>query len=323
MDRNLALNLCRVTESAALASAIWLGRGDASAADQAAVDAMRKVFETINVRGEIIIGEGEMDEAPMLYIGEKVGLHNDNSVAIDIAVDPLDGTSSVEKGLNDAISVVAAAPKGTMLKAPDTYMRKLAVGPKAKDVVDIRKTIGENIKAVAKALDKDVSEVTVTILERPRHDEIVEEIREIGARIVKFSDGDVLAAMLTCIEESGIDILYGTGGAPEGVLAAAALKCLDGGFQGILTPHNEEQKERALQMGCDLDKVYDIDELIQGESVIFAATGVSQGSLLDGVKYYGKNIATTESIVLRCETGTVRYVKARHQLDKKPEYTKI
>ncbi|NLV88323.1 MAG: class II fructose-bisphosphatase [Tissierellia bacterium] len=322
MDRNLPLNLARVTEAAALASAKLLGRGDKNAADQAAVDAMRRMFDTVNIDGVVVIGEGEMDEAPMLYIGEEIGIAGPHDLKVDIAVDPLDGTRSVANGLPNAISVVAIAPRGCLLHAPDTYMNKIAVGPKAKGVVDINKSVEENIRNVAKALGKDVSEVTVTILDRTRHEELVKEVRKAGARIKMFSDGDVLAAINTCFNYTGVDILMGIGGAPEGVIAAAALKCLGGEFQGVLHPVTDEQKRRCLEMGADLEKVYTVDDLVKGEEVVFAATGVSHGELLQGVKYLEKDLATTHTLVLRAETGTIRFIEATHKLDKKPEYAK-
>lgn len=322
MDRNLPLNLARVTESAALASAKLLGRGDKNAADQAAVDAMRRMFDTINIDGVVVIGEGEMDEAPMLYIGEQIGRCEEDSIKVDIAVDPLDGTRSVAQGLPDAISVVAIAPRGCLLHAPDTYMKKIAVGPRAKGTIDINKSVEENIKNVAKALGKDVSEITVTVLDRPRHDKLVEEIRKAGARIKMFSDGDVLAAINTCFSRTGIDILMGVGGAPEGVIAAAALKCMGGEIQGVLKPATDEQKERCIKMGADLNKIYTIDDLVKGDEVVFAATGVSHGELLQGVKYMENNIVSTHTLVLRSETGTLRFIEATHKLDKKPEYAK-
>lgn len=322
MDRNLALNLARVTEAAALSSAKLLGRGDKNAADQLAVDAMRKMFDTVNIDGVVVIGEGEMDEAPMLYIGEQIGRCGEDSVKIDIAVDPLDGTTSVANGLPNAISVVAIAPRGCLLNAPDVYMNKIAVGPKAKGCIDINASTRDNIESVAKALGKEVSDVTVTLLDRPRHDQLVNEIREVGARIKKISDGDVLAAISTCFDYTGVDILMGIGGAPEGVLAAAALKCMGGEFQGVLTPADDAQKERCLKMKVDTGKVYNTDDMVRGNEIVFAATGVSSGELLDGVKYYGNNMASTHTLVLRAETGTIRFIDAEHQLDKKPEYAK-
>lgn len=322
MDRNLSLNLARVTEAAALASAVWMGRGDKNAADQAAVDGMRRMFDTLEIDGTVVIGEGEMDEAPMLYIGEQIGSAGHDSLKVDIAVDPLDGTLSVANGLPNAISVVAIAPKGCLLHAPDTYMDKIAVGPRAKHCIDINASVEENIKNVAKALDKEVSDVTVIVLDRPRHAELIEEIRKVGARIKMISDGDVLGAISTCFDYSGVDMLLGSGGAPEGVIAAAALKCLRGGFQGIITPVTAEQADRCDKMGVDLNKVYYLDDLVKGNEALFAGTGVSYGELLEGVKFQEHNVATTHSLVLRSETGTIRFIKSTHQLDKKPEYAK-
>ncbi|CAK7048876.1 class II fructose-bisphosphatase [Tissierella carlieri] len=322
MDRNLALNLARVTEAAALASAKFLGRGDKNAADQAAVDAMRRMFDTVNIDGVVVIGEGEIDEAPMLYIGEQIGIAGPDSLKIDIAVDPLDGTSSIAYGRPDAVSVVAIAPRGCMLHAPDTYMKKIAVGPKAAGVIDINAPIEDNIAQVAKALDKDVSEVTITMLDRPRHNDLVASIRKAGARIRMITDGDVIAAINTCFENTGVDMMVGIGGAPEGVITAAALKCMGGEFQGILHPVTEEQKRRCIEMGVDLNKVYKTDDLVKGDEIVFAATGVSHGELLQGVKYLENNVASTHTLVLRAETGTIRFIEATHKLDKKPEYAK-
>lgn len=322
MDRNLPLNLARVTEAAALASAKLLGKGDWRAADQAAVDAMRRMFDTLDIDGTVVIGEGEMDEAPMLYIGEQIGTKGKGYTEVDIAVDPLDGTKSVANGLPDAISVVAVAPKGCLLHAPDTYMSKIAVGPKAKGAIDIRKSVKENIESVAKALRKDVSDITVVILDRERHREMISQVRQAGARIRMISDGDVLGAISTCFDRAGVDILMGIGGAPEGVLAAAALKCLGGEMQGMMKPATEEQKRRCIEMGADLEKIYSIDDMAKGEQMVFAATGVSYGELLDGVKYMEDNRASTNTLVLRSETGTLRFIESLHQLDKKPEYAK-
>ena len=313
-------SLARVTEAAALASAKFLGRGDKNAADQAAVDAMRRMFDTVNIDGIVVIGEGEIDEAPMLYIGEQIGRAEEKSEKIDIAVDPLDGTNSIAYGRPEAVAVVAIAPRGCMLHAPDTYMNKIAVGPKAAGVVDINAPIEENIAAVAKALDKDISEVTITMLDRPRHDEMVERIRKIGARIKMISDGDVIAAINTCFEDTGVDMMVGIGGAPEGVITAAALKCMGGEFQGVLMPITDEQKRRCIEMGCDLEKVYHTDDLVKGDEIVFAATGVSRGELLRGVNYLENNVATTHTLVLRAESGTIRFIDATHKLDKKPEY---
>ncbi len=321
MDRNLALNMVRVTEAAALASAKHFGRGDKNAADQAAVDAMRKIFDTLNIDGTVVIGEGEIDEAPMLYIGEKIGKGSDGRLKVDIAVDPVDGTTAVAKGLSNAIAVVAIAPEGCLLHAPDMYMNKIAVGPAAKGCVSLDSSVEENLKAVAKALDKDISEITVTIIDRPRHTELIEQVRQAGARIKLFHDGDVAAAMATCIEDSGTDIMLGIGGAPEGVIAAAALKCMGGEFQGKLTPHNEQESERCKKMGIsDINSVLTMEDLVKGREVFFAATGISDGDILKGVKFSSGNIAKTHSMVTRGETGTIRFVEAVHKLDEKPNY---
>ncbi len=322
MDRNLSLNLARVTEAAALASAKWMGRGDKNAADQAAVDAMRRMFDTLSIDGTVVIGEGEMDEAPMLYIGEQIGRAEKNSIQVDIAVDPLDGTRSVANGLSNAISVVAIAPRGCLLNAPDTYMKKIAVGPEAAGCVDINNSVEENIKNVAKALDKDISDVTVIVLDRPRHEKLINKIRKVGARIQTISDGDILSAISTCFEQSGIDMMMGIGGAPEGVIAAAALKCLNGELQGVMMPFTDDQKRRCDEMGVDCDKVYYLDDLVKGNEALFAATGVTHGEILNGVLFKDKNTATTHTLVLRAETGTIRFIDSIHILDKKPEYAK-
>ncbi len=322
MDRNLALNLARVTEAAALGAAKYMGRGDKNEADQAAVDGMRRMFDTLNVDGVVVIGEGEMDEAPMLYIGERIGKASEGSPKLDIAVDPLDGTNAVAKGLPNAISVVATAPRGCLLNAPDMYMDKIAVGPRAKGVVNLDAPVKENLINVAKALNKSISDLTVTMLDRERHEGIIRECRELGVRIKLFKDGDVGAAIATCFEDRGVDILLGIGGAPEGVIAAAALKCLGGEFQGKLVPYTEEEAERCKKMGVDTDKVLLLDDLVKGNEVLFAATGISDGDLLKGVRYFGDYTARTHSVVMRSETGTIRFIEAIHRLDKKPDYAK-
>lgn len=322
MDRNLPLNLGRVTEAAALASSQYLGKGDSNLADEVAVDGMRRMFDTINIDGTVVIGEGEMDEAPMLYIGEQIGTGKDNALKVDIAVDPLDGTRSVAKGLPNAISVVAVAPKGCLLHAPDMYMDKIAVGPKAKGVIDINKSPEENIRNVAKTLNKSLDDITVVVLDRPRHDELVKEIRKTGARIKMISDGDILGAISTCFDYTGVDILMGIGGAPEGVISAAALKCIGGELQGKLKPSTKEEEERCRKMGAELDKVYYMDDLAKGNEMMFAATGVSYGELLDGVKYMENNQASTHTLILRAETGTIRFIESIHDLSRKPKYAK-
>lgn len=323
MDRNLALNLVRVTEAAALNSARYLGRGDKNLADDAAVTGMRKMFDTLSIDGVVVIGEGEMDEAPMLYIGEQIGKATQGSIKLDIAVDPLDGTNAVAKGLSNAISVVAVAPRGCMLHAPDMYMNKIAVGPKAKGKVNLDMPIEEMLKNLSETLNKNISDITVTMLDRPRHENLIREIRRLGARIKLFQDGDVAAAIATCFEDSGVDLLLGIGGAPEGVLAAAALKCLGGEFQGRLHPMTDEERVRCKEMGLeDVDKLLTMEDLVKGNEVIFAATGITDGELLKGVTYHGNNMAKTYSVVMRAETGTVRFIEAIHRLDKKPEYAK-
>lgn len=320
MDRDLAIGLARVTEAAALTSAKWMGRGDKNAADKAAVDSMRRMFDTLYIRGTVVIGEGEMDEAPMLYIGEKIGVLDSDAPEVDIAVDPVDGTTSVAKGLPNAIAVVAIAPRGHLLHAPDMYMDKIAVGPKAKGAIDIEAPIEENLVAVAKALNKNITDVTVTMLDRERHSELVSRVRKAGCRIKLFKDGDVAAAIATCFEHTGVDIMVGIGGAPEGVIAAAALKCMGGEMQGKLWPTNEQEELRCRDMGIECSKVFKMEDLVKGKEVFFAATGISDGELLKGVVYHENNKAKTHSVVMRAETGTIRFIEAIHRLDKKPQY---
>lgn len=316
MERELALEFARVTELAALAAGRWMGRGDKVAADDAAVRAMRAVFDTISIDGTIVIGEGEMDEAPMLYIGEKVG--QGTPPEVDVAVDPLEGTNIVAKGLTGAIAVLAVAPKGKLLHAPDMYMDKIAVGPRAKGSIDIDASVEENLKAVAEALEKDVGDLTVVILDRTRHSERIEACRKAGARIKLITDGDVSPAVATAFPEAGVDIMLGIGGAPEGVLAAAALRCLGGEMQGRLVPMEDGEKERAEKMGINpVDKLLTMDDLVSGNDVIFAATGITDSSSLRGVRYFGDK-ATTHTLVMRGTTGTIRFVEAHHRLDKKP-----
>jgi fructose-1,6-bisphosphatase class II len=317
MDRNLALEFVRITEAAALASARFMGRGNETAADQAAVDAMRRAFDSVNIDGVVVIGEGERDEAPMLYIGERVGKKGVDAIAVDIALDPLEGTTICAKGAEGAISVIAAAERGNFLHAPDTYMNKIACGPASRGAIDLNKSVSENIKAVAKRLNKPVEHVTVVILDRPRHDDIIAEAREIGVRIRLIGDGDVSAGVATCLETSGIDLLLGIGGAPEGVITAAAIKCMGGDFQGQLRFRNDEEKSRAKKMGItDLDKVYGIEDLAKG-SVLFCATGITDGPLLHGVHTLPNSCATTHSVVMRSITGTIRHVETKHDLKRK------
>ncbi|SDE23458.1 class II fructose-bisphosphatase [Sporomusa acidovorans] len=315
MERELALEFVRVTEAAAVACGRWMGRGDKIAADQAAVDAMRAAFDTVSISGRVVIGEGEMDEAPMLYIGEEVG---HGGPEVDIAVDPLEGTNLVAKGLPGSIAVLAIAPCGCLLHAPDMYMDKIAVGPMARGKIDINAPVTENLKAVAAALQRKVEDVTVVILDRPRHAAIIKEARDAGARIKLISDGDVSPAINAAIEGTGVHMLLGIGGAPEGVLAAAAIKCLGGDMQGRLWPESDADIERARTMGItDINKVFTLDELVKGDDVIFAATAITQGDLLNGVRYFGGG-ARTHSIVMRASTGTIRFVDAIHKFEKKP-----
>ncbi len=317
MDRNLALEFVRVTEAAALAVGRWIGRGNEKAADHAAVESMRKAFDSINFDGTIKIGEGERDEAPMLYIGEKVG--GGSGPKIDIACDPLEGTTITALGRSEALSVIAAAEEGNFLHAPDTYMDKIAVGPGAKGAIDITKPPTWNIQQVAKAKGKSIEDMMVIILDRPRHADLIAEARATGARIRLIGDGDVSAAIATAQEETGIDLLMGIGGAPEGVIAAAALRCLDGDIQGILKFRTDSEKDRARKMGItDFDKVYTINELAKG-NVMFIATGVTNGSYLQGVRYFGGG-AHTHSIVMRSETKTIREVHSKHYFETKPRY---
>lgn len=321
MDRNLTINLVRVTEAAAILSSTYQGRGDKNGADQAAVDGMRSMLEDLDMDGIVVIGEGEMDEAPMLYIGEKVGRADEASEKVDIAVDPVDGTDLVAKGENNAIAVIAAAPRGTLLHAPDMYMDKIAAGPKAVDAVHIDLPIEVNLRRLSKALNKDVSELVVAVLDRPRHEELIKKIRETGARIKLFGAGDIATAISTCMDESNIDLMVGIGGAPEGVIAAAAIKAMGGVFQGRLMPSNEEETKRCSEMGItDLNHVLDIDDLVKGKDCMFAATGVTDGDFLKGVRQLSGGKVKTYSVVMRAETGTIRFIDAIHNLDRKPEY---
>ena len=317
MDRNLALEFVRITEAAALSSAKWMGRGDEKAADQAAVDAMRKAFDSVRIDGTVVIGEGERDEAPMLFIGEKVGLKLDDSPAIDIALDPLEGTTICANGGLGAISVIACAERGGFLHAPDTYMDKIATGPAAKGLIDLDLSATENIHRVAEANRKLVGDVTVVILERDRHSELIAEVRKTGARIHLIGDGDVSAAVATAWMDSGIDLLMGIGGAPEGVISAAAMRCLGGDFQGRLKFRNENEKERARKMGVkDLNQKFKLEDLARGP-VMFCATGITDGPLLSGVKLYAGGKAKTQSIVMRSSTGTIRNVETHHNFSLK------
>nr|QKY14893.1 fructose 1,6-bisphosphatase Ii (FBP) [Polytomella parva] len=322
VQRNVALELVRVTEAAALAAGRWFGKGDKNAADQAAVDMMRKVLNSVSMDGIVVIGEGEKDEAPMLYCGEQIG---DGSLQpkVDIAVDPLDGTTLTAQGRNGAISVIAVAERGALFDpGPCMYMEKLAVGPHVDpDSVSLDYPIKHNLKWVAKALDKPVSDVTVVILDRPRHLDIIKQCREAGARIRLISDGDVAGAIEVAKAGTAVDIMMGVGGTPEGVIAACALKCMGGHIQGRLWPRSEEERRIAVERGYDLNKILTIDDLCKGNDVFFAATGVSDGDLLRGVRYYSGG-ASTCSIVMRCKSGTVRFIETHHKWGK-PSVTNL
>jgi len=317
LDSNLALDLVRTTEAAALAAARWVGRGDKNAADQAAVDGMRRVFNVVHMDGIVVIGEGEKDQAPMLYNSERLG--TSNPPIVDVAVDPIDGTRLVARGEANAISVVAVAQRGAMFNpGPCVYMEKIATGRDAGGAIDIMAPIETNIKIVALAKGLTVSEVTVMILDRPRHDEIVERVRKMGARVHLLTDGDVAGAITAARRGTGVDLLYGIGGTPEGVIAAAALKCLGGTIQGRLYPRNAEERAAAIEAGYDLDRVLTTDDLVKGEDIFFAATGITDGVLVQGVRFSTEG-ATTESIVMRARSGTVRVIHGEHRASKLKE----
>jgi len=312
--RNLALELVRVTEAAALAAGRFMGRGDKEAADQAAVNAMRIVLQTVDMNGLIVIGEGEKDNAPMLYNGETVG--NGSGQDFDVAVDPIDGTRPLAFGRSNSLATVAIAPRGSMFNpGPFVYMNKLAVGPEARGKINIEKPITENLKAIAKAMHKDVEDLTTIILDRDRNLEMIAEIRKAGARIRQIPDGDVAAALMTAWPNSGVDVLIGIGGTPEGVLAACALRAMGGEIQGKLYARDEDELRRGHEAGYDFDKILTMDDLVSSEDVFFTATGITDGELLKGVHYFGKG-ASTDSLVVRGLTGTVRQIKATHQIDK-------
>ncbi|GAA4285170.1 class II fructose-bisphosphatase [Brevibacterium daeguense] len=319
-DRNLALELVRVTEAAAIAAAPWVGRGDKLAADGAAVAAMRNVISTVRMDGTVVIGEGEKDEAPMLYNGESVG--DGAGPKCDVAVDPIDGTSLTAKGMPNAISVMAVSEGGSMYDPSAVfYMEKLVTGPEAADSVDLRLPVAENIRRVAKAKGKgkDMSSVTVVILDRPRHAELIDEVRQAGARIRLISDGDVAGAISACRPETGIDMLMGIGGTPEGIITACAIKALGGVIQGRLWPQSDEERENARKGGLQLDTVLNTDDLVTGDNTFFVATGVTEGDLIEGVRYEGQRVLT-HSLVMRSKSGTVRNVYAEHQLEKTHSY---
>ncbi len=313
-DRNLAFELVRVTEAAALAGGRWVGRGEKETADQAAVDAMRLVLNNIEMDGVVVIGEGEKDEAPMLFNGERLG--TGVPPAVDIAVDPIDGTTLTAKGGAGALAVVALAERGTMYNPYDVvYMDKIAVGPKARDMIDINSSVKMNIRRVARALKEEPNDVTVMILDRPRHADLIAEVRATGARILLIQDGDVAASIAACMDDSGVDMLMGIGGSPEAVISAAALKCMGGEMQCKLWPRNEQERDAAIAAGLDLEQVLTIDDLVKCDNVFFAATGITTGAMLNGVRYFGGG-AITHSMVMRSRSGTIRRIYSNHQLDK-------
>lgn len=321
-DRNLAMELVRVTEAAAMAAGRWIGRGDKEAADQAAVDAMRLMLDSVSMDGVVVIGEGEKDEAPMLYGGEKVG--NGEGPTVDVAVDPIDGTTLTSKGMGNALSVVALAERGAMFDpGPAFYMDKIAAGQEAADAIDIEAGPEENVRRVAKAKGVRPEDVGVVVLERDRHEELVRRIREAGARVLFITDGDVQGAIVAAApERHAADLLMGVGGTPEGVVAAAALKCIGGAMQGRLWPRNDEERRKLLELGYDLDRVLTTDDLVAGDDVFFAATGVTSGALLRGVGYR-PNEVITHSMVMRAKSGTVRTVESHHQLEKLMRFSSI
>jgi len=320
-DRNLAMELVRVTEAAAMAAGRWAGRGDKNQSDQAAVDAMRLMLDTVSMDGVVVIGEGEKDEAPMLYNGEKVG--SGEGPPVDVAVDPIDGTRLLSKGMGNALSVVAVSEGGTMFDPKAAvYMEKIAVGPEAADVIDLEAGVGENIRRVAKAKGVDVGDVAVVVLDRERHQDLIGEIREAGARVRFITDGDVAGAISAASRDGAADILMGIGGTPEGVIGAAALKCLGGAMQGRLWPRTDEERRALEDEGYDLSRVLTIDDLVGGDDVFFAATGITDGALLRGVRYRARE-AVTHSMVMRSRSGTIRLVEARHQLEKLMRFSTI
>src|SRR4051812_9016687 len=321
-DRNLALELVRVTEAAAMAGGRWVGRGEKNKADGAAVEAMRAMISTVSMRGVVAIGEGEKDNAPMLFNGEQVG--DGTGPEVDVAVDPIDGTTLTAKGMNNAVAVMAVANRGAMYDPSAVfYMEKLATGPEAADVVDIRLPVGENVRRVARAKKESPSDVTVVILDRPRHEAMVEEIRATGARIKFITDGDVAGGIMAAREGTGIDLLVGIGGTPEGIITACAIKTLGGVIQGRLWPKDDDERQKALDAGHDLDRVLVTDELVKGEDVFFVATGVTDGEMLKGVRYGGRGTVRTESIVMRSRSGTIRVVESEHRLDKLRAYASV
>ncbi|MFN8021982.1 MAG: class II fructose-bisphosphatase [Acidimicrobiales bacterium] len=320
-DRNLALELVRVTESAAMAASRWVGRGDKLGADGAAVDAMRTVLSTVPMDGLVVIGEGEKDEAPMLYNGERVG--DGTKPEVDVAVDPIDGTSLTALGRANAISVIAVSDRGSMFDpGPCFYMTKIAVGPDAAGSIDITATPTQNLRWIAKAKGESVRDLTVVILDRPRHEDLIAEVRASGARVKLIGDGDIFGAIATAWPDAGVDVLFGIGGTPEGVVAAAALKCMGGEIQARLWPRNESERDASIAAGYDLDKVLTTDDLVQGDNAFFAATGVTDGELLRGVRFTQRG-AQTQSLVMRSRSGTVRLIEAYHRLDKLTSFAAV
>ena len=321
-DRNLALELVRVTEAAAMAAGRWVGRGDKNGADGAAVNAMRQLIGTVTMDGIVVIGEGEKDEAPMLFNGERFG--DGTGPECDVAVDPIDGTRLAALGMGNALSVLAVSPRGSMFDPSAVfYMEKLATGPDAADVVDIRLPVAENVRRVAKAKRESPSDVTVVILDRPRHAAMVEEVRSTGARIVFITDGDVAGAIMAAREGTGLDLLVGIGGTPEGIITACAIKAIGGTIQGRLWPIDDDERQKAIDAGHDLDRVLVTDELVRGEDVFFVATGITDGEMLKGVRYGGGGTVRTHSIVMRSRSGTIRLVESEHRLDKLKAYSAI
>jgi fructose-1,6-bisphosphatase II len=320
-DRNLALELVRVTEAGALASGRWVGRGDKNGADGAAVRAMRTLISTVSMNGVVVIGEGEKDEAPMLFNGERVG--DGTGPECDVAVDPVDGTTLTAKGMGNAVSVLAVAERGAMFDPSAVfYMNKLATGPEAAEYVDIEAPPAVNVRRVAKAKGGAPEDVTVVILDRPRHADLVREVRESGARIKFISDGDVAGAIMSVRDGTGVDLLLGIGGTPEGIIAACAISCLGGTIQGKLWPRDDDERRRALDAGHDLDRVLHTGDLVRGENVFFVATGITDGELLRGVRYRGET-ATTQSLVVRSRSGTIRQIDSTHRLSKLRAYSAV
>lgn len=335
LDRNLAMEIVRVTESAALAAARWMGRAAKEQADEAAVNAMRLLLDSVDLDGMVVIGEGEKDEAPMLFNGEVIGIHSERNThkqpdidikyipQVDIAVDPIDGTRLLALGLPNALSVVAMAERHSMFSPGHiVYMDKIAVGPAAKGKIDIAASVADNLNAVAKAKNREVSDLTVVVLDRPRNQHYVSDARACGARLKLVTDGDVAAALSTALEGTGVDILFGIGGSPEGVISACALKCMGGDMQCRLWPRDEKEKQMAIEMGCPPDRTLTINDLVNSDSVFFSATGITDGELLRGVHFFGGG-ATTDSLVMRSRSGTVRRIQATHRLEKLQQFSDV